>query len=299
MRKPLLLVALLSTLATPALAQRLALSFDDGFDLAVTPDAAALNTAMLDALATHEVEAIFFATGSRIDSDAGLALARAWVDGGHAVANHGYSHLYFHGAKIDLDAYLADIRKAEPVLARLPRWDRRFRYPYLKEGNPAEKRDGARRWLRDNGYASGAVSIDTSDWYYDSRLRAWLAAHPGEDPCAFRQPYLDHLLDRATYYSGLAKSTLGHDVDHVILLHTNTINAMFLGDAISMFRAHGWEIIAPAQAWRDPVYAQPPDVLPAGESVVWSLAKQAQASGLRYPAEDGDYEKARLEALGL
>jgi hypothetical protein len=37
----------------------------------------------------------------------------------------------------------------------------------LKEGDTQPKRDGARQWLREHGYASGAVSIDTSDWYYD------------------------------------------------------------------------------------------------------------------------------------
>jgi peptidoglycan/xylan/chitin deacetylase (PgdA/CDA1 family) len=296
--RALLIAALLA--ATPvAAAQRLALSFDDGFDVAAQPEAAALNASMLQALAAHEVKAIFFATGSRIDGDAGLALARAWVDGGHAVASHGYSHLYFHSAKVDLDAYLADIRNNEPVLARLPHWERRFRFPYLKEGNTAHKRDGARRWLRENGYASGAVTIDTSDWYYDQRLRDWLARHPGGDPAAFRQPYLDHLLDRANYYSTLSTQVLGRDIDHVILLHTNTINATFLPEVIAMFRANGWTIIDPAEAYRDPVHAQAVDVLPAGESLVWALAKQAQAPQLRYPAEDGRYEQARLDALGL
>jgi peptidoglycan/xylan/chitin deacetylase (PgdA/CDA1 family) len=299
MWKQAVLACLLLASSTSASAQRLALTFDDGFDLAAFPNAAQLNASMLDALAKNDVKAIFFASGRRIDSDAGLALARAWTDAGHAVASHGYSHLNLNSSKVDLDAYLADLRRNEPVLDRLPQWERRYRFPYLKEGDTQAKRDGARQWLRDNGYASGAVSIDSSDWYYDSRMRQWMASHPGQSPDAFRKPYLDHLLDRATYYSSLAKQVLGHDIDHVILLHTNTINATFLPDVIAMFRAHGWEIIAPAVAYADPVYAQTLDVLPAGESVVWSLAKQAGVSGLRYPAEDGDYEAQNLNNLGL
>lgn len=44
-----------------------------------------------------------------------------------------------------------------------------------------------------------------------------------------------------------------------------------------------------------------PDVLPAGQSLVWSLAK---ADGrfdarLRYPGEDGDYEAPKMDAAGL
>jgi len=44
-----------------------------------------------------------------------------------------------------------------------------------------------------------------------------------------------------------------------------------------------------------------PDVLPAGQSLVWSMAK---ADGrfenlLRYPGEDGDYEMRQMDALRL
>ena len=41
--------------------------------------------------------------------------------------------------------------------------------------------------------------------------------------------------------------------------------------------------------------------LPAGESIVWALAKEKGTipKSLRYPAEDGDYETARMNKLGL
>jgi hypothetical protein len=42
-------------------------------------------------------------------------------------------------------------------------------------------------------------------------------------------------------------------------------------------------------------------VLPAGESIIWSLAKEKGtiAKSLRYPAEDGASENARMNKLGL
>ena len=66
-----------------------------------------------------------------------------------------------------------------------------------------------------------------------------------------------------------------------------------------MFRAKGWTIIAPAEAYQDPLYAMQPRVLPAGESILWSLAKQARLPKLRYPAEDDVWEKQKLDRLGL
>jgi hypothetical protein len=52
-------------------------------------------------------------------------------------------------------------------------------------------------------------------------------------------------------------------------------------------------------AFRDPLYKIEPAVLPAGESIVWSLARQSGLPGLRYPGEDDVYEKPLLDAMGL
>lgn len=89
----------------------------------------------------------------------------------------------------------------------------------------------------------------------------------------------------------------GRSVKHVLLLHVNLANALFLGDVIQMFRAKGWTITSPEAAFGDPIYQEQPKVLPAGEGLLWSLAKAKGVKGLRYPAEDGAYEKAMLDKL--
>jgi hypothetical protein len=85
----------------------------------------------------------------------------------------------------------------------------------------------------------------------------------------------------------------------VILLHTRRINAEFLPDIIAMFEQKGWKLISPAEAYEDALYAARPKVLPAGESILWSLAMQAGMPNLRYPAEDAVYEIPELGRLGL
>jgi hypothetical protein len=44
-----------------------------------------------------------------------------------------------------------------------------------------------------------------------------------------------------------------------------------------------------------------PDIVPTGESIAWALAKESKCcdSLLRYPAEDGPYEKLAMDILGL
>ena len=191
------------------------------------------------------------------------------------------------------------MERNETLLKEISGWTKRFRFPYLKEGRTAEKRDGFRRWMTDHGYQAGSVSIDTSDWYYNNSYLVWLENHAQEEPSRLRDAYLEHLWNRASYYDSLSQSIFNRSVKHVILLHTNAINATFLDDIIAMFRSKGWNIISPEEAYQDPVYSEKPDVLPAGESILWSIAKEKGMQGLRYPAEDGVYEKPILDALGL
>ncbi|WP_120967706.1 polysaccharide deacetylase family protein [Comamonas sp. lk] len=295
-----LIACLVCALVLPsARAQRLALSFDDGYNPDQLANARELNNLLLKTLKDNEVKSILFVAGARVDSQDGMYLVAQWMQQGHEVGNHSYSHLNLARADVSLDAYLSDMERNESLLARLPSWARRYRFPYLKEGDTLAKRDGVRQWLSAHHYGSGAVTIDASDWYYDQRLRAWMAAHPGQSPQAFKQPYIRHVLDRARYYAGLARQTMGREVDHVLLLHTNTINALFLDDVIAALREAGWKLIDPSEAYADSVYEQAPDVLPAGESLVWSLAKKQGLKGLRYPAESDAYEKPVLDALGL
>jgi peptidoglycan-N-acetylglucosamine deacetylase len=283
----------------PAQEQAVTLSFDDGYDPRTQPEAAAWNAALLDALAFAEVRAIFYPAGNRVDSPAGLALVKAWSEAGHAIGNHTYAHRNLASKTTSVDAYTADIAREEKLVGALPGFTKRIRFPFLKEGDTVEKRDRVRDWLATHGYRSGAVTIDTSDWYYDQRFVAWKKKHPRDDPEPFRRAYLAHLSSRIAYYDGLSRQLYHRSVKHVLLLHTNAINAAFLPDILDMLRANGWTVVRPGEAYDDPVYKLRPDVLPAGESLLWSLAKAAKVRDLRYPGEDDRYEKPLLDALGL
>src|ERR1039457_7382770 len=61
--------------------------------------------------------------------------------------------------------------------------------------------------------------------------------------------YLQHLYSRAVYYDGLSKAVLGRSILHVTLLHHKLINALFLADAVQMFRDKGWHVIARSPAF--------------------------------------------------
>jgi peptidoglycan-N-acetylglucosamine deacetylase len=280
-----------------AIAQSVALTFDDGFDAVRQPQAAPWNAAMLRALADAKVTAMLLPAARVADNPAGFELVKAWGAAGHVVGNHSYSHLSFGNENNSVQDFIADAEKGHSVLSRSPGWKRFFRFPYLKEGTTAERRDAMRQWLREHDYRAASVSIDASDWYYSDRFAKWRSANTGGDVSAYRDAYLAHLWDRAQYYDGLSRKVLGRSAKHVLLLHTNAINAAFLADVIRMFESKGWKIVAPLDAFSDPLYSMETKTLPAGESILWSLAKERGVSGLRYPAEDGEYEQAILDSI--
>jgi hypothetical protein len=68
---------------------------------------------------------------------------------------------------------------------------------------------------------------------------------------------------------------------------------------IEMFKSKGWQLVNAERAFADPVFRAEPKTVPAGESVVWALAKEKGIASLRYPGEDDDYEKVRMHKLGF
>ena len=259
------------------------------------------NQAILKTLQAHSLQAALFVIGGNIDSEAGKRLLRKWNDAGHVIGNHTYSHRNYAAPSMTTPAYEQDILKAETLLQEFSRFQKLFRFPMLKEGETDAKRDGLRSFLKKHGYRTGHVTIDNSDWIVDQRLTRRLTESPGADIGRYRDFYLEHMWDRAQYYDSLAQTTVGRSVKHTLLMHFNLLNALFLDDLLKMFKSKGWQLINAEDAFSDPVFAAQPKVLPAGESIVWSLAKESGKidKNLRYPAEDGDYETARMDKLGL
>lgn len=289
-----------TSLARSTTAPGLAVTIGD-FDLADTPlmSGEVRDAAIRECLKRYGVQAAGFVSGKFIDPVLAPRILQAWSDEGHIIGNHTFSHAYFSGAQPA--EFMQDVLRCEPLLSGYASFRKLFRFPYLAEGRTAQGRDAMRELLAAHGYRNAHVTIDTSDWFVDNRLRARLKEDPDADLAPYRQFYLDHLWDRATYYDGLANALFGHSINHTILLHHRLTTALFLGDAIQMFRTRGWRIIDADLAFGSAEFELVPQALPAGQSLLWALAKSDSrlAADLRYPGEDGKYEAPKMDILGI
>jgi peptidoglycan/xylan/chitin deacetylase (PgdA/CDA1 family) len=305
------LLLLLLTLPLPA--QKVALSLDDAPFLRPTPlmAAPAQHQAMLATLKARKVQAILFTNGvNGGDSPEGRGILRAWGEAGHLLANHSYSHWDLNRDEVTLDAYEADVLRGEALIRDLPGFTKRYRYPFLRAGNTAAKRDGFYAFLQSRGDAIGHVSIDTADWLFDERLRKRLEKEPSADLAPYRDLYLKHLWACARFYDAWSRAVFGREIPHVILLHSRLLNGLFLGDVIDFFRAKGWTWIGPGEAFKDPAYALMPKNLPGGEALADAVSAERGDQGFvkawRAKATDPDdllFSERRLaermDQLGL
>lgn len=304
-RRHLLLAGAAGLLASPkgafaAKQPAVSITIDD-FQLDDTPlmTAAERNDAILATLDRFTVRAAGFPAAKYVDNPMGEATLRSWADRGHTLGNHTYSHNYYGGK--DPAAEIDDILRAEAVLKTQKTYAKWFRFPYLAEGKTAEGRDAMRALLKQHGYRNGHVTIDTSDWYVNQRLLARLKSDPNADVAPYRKYYVEHLLARAAYYDGLAVRALGRSVPHTILLHHNLACGLFLGDALAAFLHRGWRVIDAMTAFADPIFTRAPNIAPAGQSLIWAIAKESGEfeNELRYPGENDEYEKPTMDARGL
>jgi peptidoglycan/xylan/chitin deacetylase (PgdA/CDA1 family) len=291
-----------SALGATASGSEIAITMDDlDVNADDTPrlDLEARNTAILDTLKRHHLQAGMFVCGMRVDNAVGARHMRQWGQQGHLIGNHTYSHIAY--STTSFERFSADTLRCERLIEAVPGFQRRFRYPELKEGRTREQRDRMRAFLRAHGYSMGYVTIDASDWAIDLRLRKRLAKDPSADVAPYGAFLLEHIWNRARFYDDLARQVLGRPVRHTVLLHHSLLNALFLDDLLNMFKARQWRLIDAEVAFADPLFKREPDIVPAGESIVWALAKETGRydSLLRYPGEDSPYEDPRMDELGL
>ncbi len=277
-------------------------SFDDGNPNAIlTYNGNKWNQMILDHLNQHGVKAVWFVAAKAVDNTKGKQLLSRWNDAGHAIANHTYYHLNYNDPKITCIDYIKDILKCDSLIMGYSNYKKIFRFPFLKSGNTISKRDSMRTYLKESGFKEGWVTIDASDWYINSRLIQRLKDYPKTDIKGYREYYINHIVDRAVYYNMLSKEINQREIKHTVLLHFNLTSALFLGDLIERFKKEGWEVDNYQDAIKDPIYQVLPSAMPAEQSLIWLLAKQWGKYDhlLRYPGEDGKYEKEKMDKLGL
>ncbi len=252
----------------------------------VPPDVTrlSLHQRMLEAFAVHQAPRVYgFVNAARAaDAPDHLAALHAWVDAGHPLGNHTFSHPRMQD--LDLSAYLAEIDGNEPLLAELvhdPSVYRKFRYPFLIEGTSEATTLAVREHLRSRGYRVAEVTIDFFDWAFNPPYVRCLSLGDDEAVTRLRGLFLDHALRMLQWSDAAAKQMYGRAIPHVLLLHVGAFGAEMMAPLLTAYERSGVEWITLDEALADPVYLDVP--IEPGVTQGTLLDLMIEARGVAHP----------------
>lgn len=250
-------------LCAPALAgkkvdtvRQIAITFDDlPMVAARNPKVRAeLTEDILGVLRRWEIKSAGFVIGNNIDSDWELLIR--WLDEGHILGNHSFSHVDFHENSIQ--SFLSDVAKGastiEPALSSFKQKRRYFRYPYLHYGTMKSPRKKVAEAITNDNTRLALVSVATEDYLYNLSLQRYAASRDSAVFAGIRDEYIESVLRAIVNAEDRSWRLIGRNVRHILLLHANKLNAMFLDELLESIAAIGYTFISFERALSDKVY---------------------------------------------
>lgn len=194
--------------------------------------------------------------------------------------------------------YKNEFLKADSELSKFRTFKKYFRFPYLREGDSIEKRDGMRETLKKMGYQNAYITSNNYDWYIDELFQKTVEKDPEFDMNKMRDFYVNILLQSISFYDQMAVIHLGRSPKHILLLHEMDITALFIDDLIEALQADGWKIISLHSALTDEISRyQTTSILKYNPGRIGEIAKDnGQTNGLWHKSCDESYLKSKFKA---
>ncbi len=259
-----MIAALLLAAAIAAPPQRaVALTFDDipGVALPGSPcksrELLAWNRKLLATLHARRAPALGLVVASHICDNGLPEILNAWIDAGHDLGNHTWSHPDLN--RTSVAEYQEDITRGEPplrqALARRGKTLKYFRHPGLHAGDTSQKKEAIDRFLRERGYTIAAVTFDNQEWVFAERYAKALQKRDKASARRIAEAYIDHMQRTIAFFEKRTVAVTGRNIPQVLLLHMNAINADVLDRLLTMLERRGYRFITMDEAMRDPIYA--------------------------------------------
>ena len=263
-----------------------------GFDVAVTADDlpahgtlpagtswSAIARSYVDTLRAHGVPQAWGLVNARriAENPASAGALDVWRGAGYPLGNHTYGHMGLSQAP-ELDAWEADVRAGEPVLARHMAgqdWHV-LRYPFLDAGGTGARHDAARDWLRARGYRIADVSLSFDDWAYTEAYARCLAKGDAAAIDGMKAAYYRRVDQQLARMRAVSQRVYGRMVPQVLLTHMGAWSAATLPEVLTRMDAAGARYVTLERAQADPAYAMPSPR--AGNGVL--MERRAQDAGI-------------------
>lgn len=201
---------------------------------------------IIQAFTDNHVPATGFVIGGAIEKGQWEFLEK-FRNAGLMLGNHTYSHKSLN--QIGAEKYIADIERADKVIAPLLTEPHYFRYPYLAEGNKQSK-PIVLNYLTEHHYIVAPVTIDSKDFEFNER--AYKVRFRDREQYIIKQlkpRYLAYIWQATLKAEKKAKDK---PVKQILLIHSNLLNSYALDDVIHMYKQNGYKFISLKEALENP-----------------------------------------------
>jgi len=255
---------LLLTAHVPARAEKatsfdVAITVDDlpwtGSDQGPRTELPSTSTArLLAAFQQRGIVATGYVNCDRVQPDA--PILHQWIAAGMSLGNHQAAHDNIN--KVPEAQWQSGVRRCHEMLAEVTgKPPGTFRFPYLYNGEGAQKRDRIQAWLTGEfGYTIARVTADNHEWLLSRFYGKAKAGSDVERTTEIATYYVAHIRQSLTNARAVAREKLGRDVAHVLLLHANELGADHVGEVLDALQADGARFVSVEVALADPVYAR-------------------------------------------
>lgn len=282
-----LLFAVCSAIALPATAQQLAITWDDlpaHGPLPAGETRVAIAQKIITAMQQAQLPPVYgFVNGIQTRNEpASTPVLQLWRDAGLPLGNHTWSHMNLNANP--LADWEQDVTRNEPMLRKYMgaadwHW---LRYPYLAEGDTAQKRAAERRFLAERGYKIANVTMSFSDYLYNEPYARCVAKKDNAAIAKLETSYLAAADAAIVYSRAMSKALYGHDIPYVLLMHVGAFDARMLPRLLALYRERGFSFVTLEEAESAPFYKNDLDLsLPSSPD---SLEATMAARGLPLPA---------------
>lgn len=185
-----------------------------------------------------------------------IALLESWLNAGFDLGNHTYSHKSAN--EIPVNVFENDILKGERVIKPLTEAKGKslkyFRHPFLQTGRSMETKNEIETFLYEHGYQIAPVTIDNSEWIFASAYDKAIDSNKTEVVKSIGQEYIKYMKQKLEYWENQTQALFGKEINHILLIHANTLNAIYYNQLCEMMIGMDYELISLEEALTDQVY---------------------------------------------
>lgn len=249
-----------------------------------------MTSKLLKSLASHRISVVAFVNERGLyqkpgEVDERIALLKMWLDAGHELGNHTFSHPSFNTTP--LAAFEEDVIRGETVtkmlLEKKGRKLRYFRYPFFFTGPNLETKQSFETFLAQRGYINAPATIDNQDYLFADVYTKAMEKGDTATMKSVADAYVSYMEKMMDFYERLSADLFGREIPQVFYVHASPLNADHFEDLAKMLERRGYSFVSLEQVLQDKAYSHP-DKYAGANGISW-LQRWAITEGKEFRTE--------------